>query len=146
MKRKITLLVVILLAQCLTLFAQNSTTVKGTVKDERGSPFPGVAVTIKGTTAAAITDVNGLYAISVPANTTLVYSFIGYDSKEEVVNGRTQIDVSLTVNTKQLNEVVVVGYGTQKKKDITTAISTVSVKDVSQRPVINTAEVLEGKV
>jgi TonB-dependent SusC/RagA subfamily outer membrane receptor len=145
MKRRITLLVIILFAQCSILLAQNNTTVKGAIKDERGSPLPGVTVTIKGTTNAAISDVNGLYSISVPSNATLVYSFIGYDSKEEIVNGRSEINVSLTPNVKQLESVVVIGYGSQKKKDITTAISTVSVKDVSQRPVVNTAEVLAGK-
>jgi TonB-linked SusC/RagA family outer membrane protein len=145
MKRRITLLVIILFAQCSILLSQNNTTVKGAIKDERGSPLPGVTVTIKGTTNAAISDVNGLYSISVPSNATLVYSFIGYDSKEEIVNGRSEINVSLTPNVKQLESVVVIGYGSQKKKDITTAISTVSVKDVSQRPVVNTAEVLAGK-
>jgi len=145
MKRKITLLVVILLAQCSILLAQNNVTVKGTVKDERGTPFTGVTVTIKGTTNATAADVNGFYSISAPANSTLVYSFLGYDSKEELVNGRTEINVTLTPNVKQLESVVVIGYGSQKKKDITTAISTVSVKDVSQRPVVNTAEVLAGK-
>jgi len=143
MKRKLTLIVVMLLTGCAFAFAQ--TTVSGTVKDDQGATLPGVTITVKGTTNAATTDVNGKYSISVPGNGTLVFSFIGLNSQEISVNSRSVIDVSMTSGNKQLNEIVVVGYGTQKKSDITSAIATVSVKDVSSRPIVSPEEALIGK-
>ncbi|MDB5133806.1 MAG: TonB-dependent receptor [Mucilaginibacter sp.] len=144
MKKRLTLIVVILLISSAFAWAQ-TIAVNGIVKDDQGITLPGVTVTVKGTSNAAVTDINGKYSISVPGNGTLVFSFIGYDSQEQPVNNRTEIDVSFVATNKQLNEVVVVGYGSQRKKDITSAISTVSVKDVSSRPIVNTSEVLEGK-
>jgi TonB-linked SusC/RagA family outer membrane protein len=144
MKKRLTLIVVILLISCAFAFAQTKA-VNGIVKDDQGITLPGVTVTVKGTSNAAVTDVNGKYTISVPGDGTLVFSFIGYDSQEQPVNNRTEINVSLITTNKQLNEVVVVGYGSQRKKDITSAISTVSVKDVSSRPIVSTSEVLAGK-
>src|ERR1700754_467035 len=144
MKKKLTLFVVILLTCCAFAYAQSST-VKGIVKDVQGLTLPGVTVTVKGTSNAVVTDVNGKYSINVPATGTLVFSFIGYTSQEQTVNNQTEINVSLVAANKQLNEVVVVGYGSQRKKDITSAIATVSTKDVSSRPIVNTSEVLDGK-
>ncbi len=88
---------------------------------------------------------DGKYAINVSPTGTLVFSFIGFETQEQAVNNREEINVSLVVSNRQLNEVVVVGYGSQRKKDITSAVSTVSTKDVSERPIVNTAEVLAGK-
>ncbi|HJP62349.1 MAG TPA: TonB-dependent receptor, partial [Mucilaginibacter sp.] len=144
MKKKLTLFLVILFAWCSVARAQTSA-VSGTVKDDQGLSIPGVTVTLKGTTTAVVTDANGKYAITAPSNATLVFSFIGYNNQELPVNNRTEINVTLTTADKQLNEVVVVGYGSQRKKDITSAISTVSTKDVSSRPIVSTSEVLDGK-
>ncbi|HVS91172.1 MAG TPA: TonB-dependent receptor [Mucilaginibacter sp.] len=143
MKKRLTLIVVMLLMGCGFAFAQ--TTVSGTVKDDQGATLPGVTVTIKGTNTAVSTDANGKYSISVPGNGTLIFSFIGFNNQELPVNNRSVIDVSMTSGNKQLNEVVVVGYGTQKKSDITSAIATVSVKDVSSRPIVSPEEALIGK-
>jgi len=143
MKRKLTLIVVLLLTGCAFAFAQ--TTVSGTVKDDQGGTLPGVTVAIKGTNTAVATDVNGKYSISAPGNATLIFSFIGLNSQEISVNNRSVIDVAMTSGNKQLNEIVVVGYGTQKKSDITSAIATVSVKDVSSRPIVSPEEALIGK-
>ncbi len=144
MKKKLTLFVVILLTSCALAWAQTSA-VTGIVKDDQGVTLPGVTITEKGTTNAVVTDVNGKYSIKVPGTGTLVYSYIGYDNQEQPVNNRTEINVTLVTTNKQLNEVVVVGYGSQRKKDITSAIATVSTKDVSSRPIVNTSEVLDGK-
>jgi TonB-linked SusC/RagA family outer membrane protein len=143
MKKKLTLIVVMLLTGCALALAQ--TKVSGVVKDDQGITLPGVTVTEKGTTNAVTTDANGKYTITATGNGTLVFSFIGFDVQEQPINNRSEIDLSLTTTNKQLNEVVVVGYGSQKKKDITSAISTVSTKDVSSRPIVNTSEVLDGK-
>jgi TonB-linked SusC/RagA family outer membrane protein len=143
MKRKLTLFVVILLTSCAFARAQTSS-VTGIVKDDQGT-LPGVTIMEKGTSNAVTTDVNGKYIIKVSPTGTLVFSFIGYDSQEQPVNNRTEINLVLVASNKQLNEIVVVGYGTQKKKDITSAIATVSTKDVSTRPIVNTSEILDGK-
>jgi TonB-linked SusC/RagA family outer membrane protein len=144
MKKRITLLVILLLSGCLFAFAQTST-VKGVVKDGQGLPLPGATVVIKGTNEAASTDVNGKYAINVSPTATLVFSFIGFDTQEIPVKNQTEINITLTTNNKQLNEVVVVGYGSQRKKDITSAIATVGVKDVGTRPIVSSSEILDGK-
>ena len=143
MKKRLTLFVVFLLTGGVFAFAQ-TTAVKGVVKDNQGV-LPGVTVQVKGTTEAVATDLNGKYTINAADTATLVFSFIGYIVQEQPVNQRSEIDVTLIADNKQLNEVVVVGYGSQKKKDITSAISTVSTRDVSSRPIVNTSEVLDGK-
>lgn len=144
MKKRVTLFVVFLLAGCVFAFAQNLA-VKGIVKDDQGLPLPGATITVKGTSDAATTDLSGKYSISAPSTATLVFSFIGFVSQEIPVSGKTEINVSLVTNNKQLNEVVIVGYGSQKKKDITSAIATVSTKDVSARPIVSASEILDGK-
>ncbi|WP_428331472.1 SusC/RagA family TonB-linked outer membrane protein [Mucilaginibacter sp.] len=144
MKKRLTLFVVLLLTSCAFAFAQTGT-VKGVVKDDQGLTLPGATVLVKGTTTAAITDGSGKYSISAPATATLVFSFIGFTTQEIPVNNQTEINVTFVANDKQLNEVVIVGYGSQKKKDITSAIATVSTKDVSSRPIVNTSEILDGK-
>jgi TonB-linked SusC/RagA family outer membrane protein len=144
MEKRITLLVVLLLSGCLFAFAQTSA-VKGVVKDDQGLPLPGATVVIKGTTEATSTDLSGKYSINVSPTATLVFSFVGFNNQEIPVNNQTEINVTLTSNNKQLSEVVVVGYGSQRKRDITSAIATVGVKDVSSRPIVNSSEILDGK-
>jgi TonB-linked SusC/RagA family outer membrane protein len=144
MKKRLTLIVVIFLMSCAFAFAQSSS-VNGVVKDDQGITVPGVTVTEKGTNNATVTDIDGKYTIKVPGTATLVFSFIGYNTQELPVNNGAVINVSLVTTNNQLSEIVVVGYGSQKKKDITSAISTVSVKDVSSRPIVNTSEILAGK-
>jgi TonB-linked SusC/RagA family outer membrane protein len=143
MKKRLTLFVVFLLSGCVFAYAQ-TTVVKGVVKDDHGT-LPGVTVQVKGTATAVATDVDGKYTINAGDTATLVFSFIGYAVQEVPVNHRSQVNVTLLADNKQLNEVVVVGYGSQKKRDITSAISTVSTRDVSSRPIVNASEVLDGK-
>ena len=103
-------------------------TVKGKVTDaSTGEALPGVNIVVKGTTLGVLTDVTGNYTLEVPnASATLVFSFIGYVSQEIALGGQTTLNVALIIEPTQLNEVVVVGYGTQLKKDLTGAVSTVS--------------------
>ncbi len=126
-------------------FAQN-VTVTGNVKDDSNGPIPFATVLIKGTNKAVQTEANGNYAISVPKGSTLVFSYLGYVPQEIVVNSQTKIDVTLKSDTQNLEQVVVVGYGTQKKKDLTGAISSVSGDDIAKMPAVNPLASLQGKV
>ena len=119
--------------------------ITGTVTGDNNEPLTGVTVQVRGSASGTTTDDKGQYSITAEDSAVLVFSYIGYASREERVSARNVIDVRLTATNKLLNEIVVIGYGTQKKGDITSAISTVSVADVSQRPVISTSEVLAGK-
>ncbi|WP_426670558.1 SusC/RagA family TonB-linked outer membrane protein [Mucilaginibacter sp. McL0603] len=127
-------------------FAQNLS-VKGKVTDAASNEtLIGVSVTIKGTTEGTQTDVNGAFSISAPSNATLVISYIGYKPLEVPVNGQTTLDVKLQAQNNALNEVVVVGYGTQKKADVTGAIATVKGADLASQPNPNPVSSLQGKV
>ncbi|HYG38052.1 MAG TPA: TonB-dependent receptor [Cytophagales bacterium] len=124
-----------------------ATVISGTVKDDEGEPLPGVSVVIKGTTLGTVTDIEGKYSLNVTDdNSVLVFSFIGYSSQEVAVNGRTIIDVTLLEDVTALSEVVVVGYGTQKKSDVTGAIGVVDGEDLLRGPVNNAIQGLQGKV
>lgn len=121
--------------------------IKGTVKDEKGQTIPGVSVVVKGTTTGQVTDIDGKYSLEVPVDAkTLVFSFVGMDKQEINISGRDQINVNLKETVMGLGEVVVVGYGTQKKVDLTGSVSTVSVKDFENAPVANAVEAMQGKV
>ncbi len=127
--------------------SQQQLTVTGVVKDRDGQPLTGVNVTVEGTIVGALTDANGKYSLSVPrTNAVLVFTFIGFTDVKEPVNGRTVIDVTLEGSTEALDEVVVVGYGTQKKKDLASAITVVSTEEIAKQPVSNAATALQGLV
>lgn len=126
------------------LFAQNIV-VKGTVKSTDGLTMPGVSVVIKGTTTGTTTNTSGAYSISVPGSSILEFSFIGYESLEAPVNGKTLLDVILRESATNLSEVVVMGYGTQQKKDVTGAVAVVSAKELKDRPNTQFGYSLEGK-
>ncbi|MEZ0485201.1 SusC/RagA family TonB-linked outer membrane protein [Fibrella aquatica] len=127
----------------MTAFAQQLT---GTVTNEAGEVLPGVNVVEKGTSRGAITDKNGKYSLAAGRQATLVFSFIGYTRKEVSVGTQTVINVSLVTDPMALNEVVVVGYGTQKKSSLTGAVSSVSPKDLKALPVISATQALQGRV
>ncbi|MBR4978104.1 MAG: carboxypeptidase-like regulatory domain-containing protein, partial [Bacteroidales bacterium] len=109
-------------------FAQSSVTV--TVKDDVG-PVPGASVLIKGTTTGEMTDIDGIAKLTAKDTDVLVVSFIGYRTVEVTVGTRAQINVTLEVDSEQLEETVVVGYGQQKKASLTSAISTVKSEDIT---------------
>jgi TonB-dependent starch-binding outer membrane protein SusC len=129
-----------------SLFAQNAT-VKGKVTDAANNEtLPGVTVTVKGTTSGTQTDVNGDYSINAPSNATLVFSYIGYTSKEAPINGQTTINVTLQGQSKELAQVIVVGYGTQRKRDVTGAVGNVSGDQLAKQPVQTPTQALQGQV
>ncbi len=144
---KKTLLSFFLLFSCFSLaFAQNKV-VKGKVTDVKdGSPLPGVTVIAKGAKSAGTqTDLNGLYSLTVPDGaTTLTFKYIGYKDANLPINGAT-VDAQMDVDPKQLTEVVVVGYGTQKRASITGSIATVSGKETENTPVTSFEQALQGK-
>ncbi|SEG42486.1 SusC/RagA family TonB-linked outer membrane protein [Algoriphagus boritolerans] len=120
--------------------------VTGKVVDEKGESLPGTSVTIKGTTQGTVTDLDGTYSILTPEGATLVFSYIGFETIEVPVNNRSQIDITLKADVSSLDEVVVVGYGTQKKINLTGAVSTAKGEDLANRPVTNMQQALQGLV
>ncbi|TGE06695.1 TonB-dependent receptor [Hymenobacter fodinae] len=121
-------------------------TVTGRVVDEKGSAMPGVNVVVKGTAIGTQTDVDGRYSVTAPEGATLVFSFVGYTAQEVAIGGRTTIDVSFAANQSQLNEVVVVGYGTQQKRDVTGSIASVKGTELVNQASQNAVSSLQGKV
>ena len=121
--------------------------VTGKVTDEQGEGLPGVSVVVKGTTQGATTDGTGSFRLAVPnTRSTLVFSFVGYGSKEIVVGEQTTLTVALSPDDQTLNEVVVVGYGSQLKKEITGAVQTVSAQEIKDLPVSQIGQKLQGRL
>lgn len=121
--------------------------VSGTVTDEKGNALPGVNILVKGTTLGTVTDIDGKYTISVPdENVTLVFSFIGYTSQEQQVSSRTVVDAVLQPDIKTLSEVVVVGYGTTKKSDLTGSVGSIKADDIQERQLPSVSQALAGKI
>lgn len=122
-------------------------TVRGKVKDDKGEELPGVSVSIKGTSVGVLTDVNGNFTLAnVPPNAVLSFSFIGMEPQEVSLNGRAEIAVVMKSHVINVEEVVVVAYGQQKKESVTAAISTVSSKELVQSPVANISNALAGRL
>ena len=146
MKKLFVLLFLILTIPVVGLMAQ--TEVTGVVTDENDTPIPGANVIIKGTTKGGITDLSGKYKVEVndPAKDVLVFSFIGYNSEEMAVNGRTKIDVQLIPSIEQLDAVVVIGYESVKKKDLTASVASVSAKQLKDIPVSSAAQAITGRL
>lgn len=121
--------------------------IKGKVTDTKGEALIGVSVKVKGTAVGVSTDVNGNYTINAPdGSTTLVFTYIGYTTQEVAIGGRTTLNVQLSQSTEALQEVVVVGYGTQKKSDLTGSLVSVSAKDIKDQAFSNINQALQGKV
>jgi len=120
-------------------------TVRGTVTSEAGERMPGVNIIEQGTTNGAVTDANGQYVITVSGgDAILVFSFIGYATQQVPINNRTTIDLALPADLPMLDEVVVVGYGTQQKRDVTGATSTVKADEIVKRPLTRVEQALQG--
>ncbi|MFB9109670.1 SusC/RagA family TonB-linked outer membrane protein [Flavobacterium gyeonganense] len=125
-------------------YAQN-TTVKGVIKDATGLPIPGVNVLIKGTQKGTSSDLDGSYTINVSSGTTLVFSFIGFKTEEKVITQAGVYNIEMKELDNSLEEVVVVGYGVKKKKDLTGSIVSVSSEVINSRPVQNAVQAMQGK-
>lgn len=121
--------------------------VEGTVTDETGSGLPGANILIQGTANGTTTDANGSYSLNVPAeNTVLVFSFIGYESQEVAVGGRSRIDISLVPSVEALSEVVVVGYGVQREEAVTGSVASISGENMRDIPTANVTQALQGRL
>lgn len=123
----------------------NDIRITGRVTATSGEPLAGATVRVKNGTAATSTDSTGAFSLTVPDNATLVISYIGYQQQEMPVSGRTRLDVTLTAMPGNINEVVVIGYGTAKKRDLTGSVSTISAKDINAIPVGGADQIMQGK-
>ena len=128
------------------VFAQQQVVVTGTVTDESNLGLPGVTILEKGTSHGTITNFDGEFSIEVPAQATLVFSFVGFTPREIPVQGRTVINVQMTEATVDLDEIVVIGYGTLSVKDLTSAIATVRADELEKTPSGQAMQALQGKV
>lgn len=142
---KFSVLTVLCLLLLNVAYAQN-VTVKGVVKDDQGITIPFASVTIKGTKNGVQTDATGIYSISAPASGTLVFTYIGYATQEIAIGNQQTINVNLKMARNDLDQVVVVGYGTQKKKDLTGSITSIKGEDIAKQPNINPVSSLQGQV
>ena len=124
----------------------DSRIIKGTILDATGMPVIGANVMVKGTTNGTITDMDGKFSLDVEEGATLVVSYIGFSDQEIKVGNQTSLSVTLKEDAEALDELVVVGYGTQKKVNLTGAVTAVSGEDMAKRPVTNTTTMLQGQV
>jgi len=134
-----------LLLFCCTAPLYAQTTVNGVVADEKGMTIPGVNVFVKGTQNVVVTDLEGQYRIEAPADAVLVYSFIGFVTQEVDVKGRTQINLTLKEDTAAIEEVVVIGYGTQRRDDINSSVSSIRTKDIENLKQTTVDQMIQGK-
>ncbi|MER3318252.1 MAG: carboxypeptidase-like regulatory domain-containing protein [Allomuricauda sp.] len=120
--------------------------ITGTVTDQNGEPLIGANVLVQGTTNGTQTDFDGNYTISADGSATLVFSYVGFSTQEVAINGRSVIDVTLMEDASQLDEVVVLGYSTQTRGDLTGSVASVDLSEATKAPIVNAAEALEGRV
>ncbi|RIV27261.1 TonB-dependent receptor [Fibrisoma montanum] len=148
---KFTVYVKLLIGLCMalstgSLWAQNQTVSGKVTGAGDGIALPGTTISLKGTTTGTTTDASGMYRINVPATGgTLVFSSVGYQSQEVAINGQSVIDINLAADERQLNEVVVVGYGTVKKSDLTGSLAQVKAKEINAFPATNVLQALSGR-
>jgi len=128
----------------LSIFAQK-TAISGVVYDSNNEAIIGANVLIKGTSTGTITDIDGKFTIEASSKDVLVVSYVGMNAQEITVGNSKNLKIVLSDNTKSLDEVVVIGYGSVKKRDVTTAITSVSTKDLDQRPIVSADQALQGK-
>lgn len=137
--------IIFMLTLTSTAFAQN-VVIEGTVKsNEDNEALPGVSVLVKGTTNGITTGIDGKYKLTVPDKATLVFSFVGYEAQEVKVGNQSIVDVTLQLDNALLEEVVVVGYGSQKKSDITGAVSSIKAEELTAFPLENAEQALQGR-
>jgi len=122
------------------------TRITGTVKDATGLAMPGVGIKVKGTTTTSVTDTDGKYVINAGGNSTLVFSYVGYAEQEVAANGRTNINITLVESEAELSEVVVIGYGTVRRKDLTGSVASVKGADIKSQGVSDITRSLQGKM
>ena len=137
----------LVLLSCVSVYAQQNRNISGKVMDEKGEMLPGVSIMLKGTSRGTMSDANGAFSISVSSDTSvLIFSFVGYESQEIPVKKNKQLRVIMTEDVRQLNEVVVMGYGSFSRKDVTGSVAKVDMDELSTIPVSSFSEALEGRV
>ncbi|MDR2917174.1 MAG: TonB-dependent receptor [Tannerella sp.] len=144
-KRFTTVLCFMLFSSLTFVMSAQEKTIQGTVVDETNEPVAGASVVVKGTTNGIVTGLDGEFSLKVKDDDVLVISYIGYSEQSVSINGRTSIRIVLTEDTQLLEEVVVVGYGTQKKSDVTGAMVSVGAQELKARPTANVFEALQGR-
>lgn len=142
MKKQLTLLFLLLFG---IMYAQVRE-ISGTVTDEFNQPLPGVTVILQGTGTGTTTDFNGFYSIRAEQGQTLTFSYVGFETQEILVSSQNQIDVTLVQSLTQIDEVVVIGYGTAKKKDLVGSIGSIKSEDIAISPVLTVSEAIQGKL
>ncbi|MEQ8556007.1 MAG: TonB-dependent receptor [Cyclobacteriaceae bacterium] len=115
------------------------------VSSEDGEGLPGVSITVKGSTSGTVTDANGNYSLEVPQGSTLIFSFVGFETREVSVGNQSEINVSMNTDVQTLEELVVVGYGSVKKSDLTGSVASVKAKDINSFPATNMLQALSGR-
>ncbi|MEO6228923.1 MAG: TonB-dependent receptor [Ferruginibacter sp.] len=140
-----TLLIVAMFVFGLPMYAQNQVLVKGRIVNDNSQPVPGVSVVVKGTSSGVISDNNGNFQINAPSKGTLVFSSVGFPEKEVAVNGKTMLNVTLSNRVTDLDQVVVIGYGSQKKKDVTGSVVSVSGETLTEIKAPNILNQLQGR-
>jgi TonB-linked SusC/RagA family outer membrane protein len=147
MNQNVRFLLAFVMLFCWQVAQAQSRQITGVISDASGSTLPGVSINLKGTSTGGISDAAGKYSVNVANNNaTLVFSYIGYKSVEVAVGSKSSIDVTLEDDAAALSEVVVVGYGSQKKSQLTGAISSVSAKQISEMPVTSLGQTMQGRV
>lgn len=144
--RKVKLFMLMIMLQLLSIVAYSqSLRVTGTITDSKGEPLPGVTVKVQGETTGVSTSISGQYSIDVPnSKAVLTFIYIGFETKQEVVGTRSTINITLGETMSNLEEVIVVGYGTQKKRDVTGAISSISAKVIEEKQPVSIFDAIQG--
>lgn len=127
-------------------YLEDDVTIKGSVVDENGEPLPGATISVQGTTKGTVTNLDGNFSITVPESSTLVVSFIGYEAQIIKVTNQTVLNIKLNQDASALEEVVVIGYGTQRKSDLTGSIGSVGETELNERPSPSLNQALAGRV
>ncbi len=152
MKRKFFLLrnvcvILLLLLTAQVSFSQNNFKITGKVTDETGKPVQGATVQVKGTTIGTATVADGSFSLMAPSGTSnLVVTSVGYADQEVAINKKSEVNISIVSTTSSLEDVVVIGYATVKKKDVTGSVAGINQKDIRSRPVDNAIQAMQGKV
>jgi TonB-linked SusC/RagA family outer membrane protein len=129
----------------ITILGEEDINISGTVKDQNGSALPGVTIVVEGSTLGTVTDIDGNYALSVPEESILVYSFIGFEKQRVIVGNQSVINIILVEDARSLQEVVVIGYGAVQRADITGSVAQIASKDIDALPVPNVQQALRGR-
>src|SRR3982750_1529287 len=145
--KQMSLLIVVLISLLPAIVLAQDRQVTGKVTDENGKPLSDVTIQVKGTTTATFTSPEGFYSIKVPSgNSTLIFSSIGFEEQQVTTNNRAEIGISMKPSVNDLSDVVVIGYGTQKRRNVTGAVSSFDARKLEERPILRVDQALVGQL